>query len=99
MAIAESGSISPEIVGDDLCLKLVQCFETDGLYHPAFLEDAAHDQEAALVYDGTESLEQIGHDDEIREPGLVFQRDKDDIVRSHRPLPDDDSTGDRHDLA
>src|SRR5215204_1632116 len=99
MAIAASASISSKVVGDDLGPEVVQRFEADGLQHSAFFEDAADDKKITLIDDGTESFEHVGHDDEIRKAGFVFQCDEDDVVRRHRTLADDDGTGDRHDLS
>src|SRR5215217_785789 len=100
MAIAASASISSsKIVGDDLGPEIVQGFEADGLDHSAFFEDAADDKKITLIDNGTESFEHVGHDDEIRKAGFVFQCDEDDVVRRHRTLADDDGTGDRDDLS
>src|SRR5215207_4499531 len=98
MAIAESSSISSKVVRDYFGLKIVQRFEADSSQHSTLFENTADDQKAALIDDGAKALEHVGHDDEIRKACLVFERDKDDIVRRHRPLPNDHRTGDRHDL-
>src|SRR6186997_151541 len=98
MAIAESASISSEIMRDDFGPQVGERREVQGLHHPAFFPDPPDDQKAALIDDGTKAFEHVGHDDEVRKAGLVFEGDKDNVIRGHRTLADYYRTGDRCDV-
>src|SRR5260370_29516876 len=71
----------PEVLGDDV--------------DDAFLalQPAAAIEQGGAQRGPTEAFEDSGPDDQIGDPGLVFEGDEDDAVGAARALPDQDEPG------
>src|SRR5260370_24376066 len=59
------------------------------------LQAAAAIEEGGAERGAAEAFEDGGPDDQIGDPGLVFEGDEDDAVGAARALPDQDEPGDR----
>src|SRR6266850_1597481 len=57
------------------------------------LQDAVHEQEGLIGDDQPIADEEIGPHDDVRDAGLVFQREKHEAFRGPRPLARDDHAG------